>query len=98
LNKIFFKYLTSKDTISDKGITLEDLKLFDYSIYQSLKYLAEDKKVDFSKEEFTFSIMNIEGKEIDLIPGGKDIKVTQQKRKEYTKKVARYYLYEESKE
>ena len=60
----------------EKSIGLEDLKSYDYQIYQSLKYLAEDKALDFDKQDFKFSVMKDNGQEIELVPKGKDIKVT----------------------
>jgi len=36
--------------------------------------------MDFDTEDFKFSVMDQMGEEIDLIPNGKNIKVTQQRR------------------
>ncbi len=75
-----------------RSIGVEDLKEYDYQIYQSLKFLNENKTMDFDTEDFKFSVMDQMGEEIDLIPNGKNIKVTQQRRQSYVKRVSRFYL------
>mmetsp|Transcript_13551 Transcript_13551/g.13285 ORF Transcript_13551/g.13285 Transcript_13551/m.13285 type:complete len:92 (+) Transcript_13551:1177-1452(+) len=58
-------------------LTLEDMKSYDYQMYQSLKYIQDDPNLNMEEEDFKFSILNYRGEEIDLIPNGKDIKVKQ---------------------
>lgn len=60
--------------------------------------MAEDEHLNLDNEDFRFTVMRDDGEEIELIPNGKEIKVTQERRKEYVKKLARYYLLKECKD
>lgn len=73
-------------------ICLEHLKSYDEQIYRSIKYIAEDPTIDLSAEDFTFNIMADDGTEVELVKNGSKIKVNNKNRKEYGRRVARYYL------
>lgn len=59
--------------------------------------MAESDAMNFDEEDFRFSIMRDDGSEVDLVKNGRNIKVTNEKRKEYIEKVAKYYLLKECK-
>lgn len=94
LNKTLLKLLVGQ---RPKDVSIEDLKDYDMQIYQSIKFMAEDPSIDLDYEDFRFTIMKNDGKEVDLIKDGSNIKVTNENRSDYGKRVARYYLLKEVK-
>lgn len=59
--------------------------------------MAEDPSINYKEEDFRFTIIKNDGEEVELKKGGKDIRVTNENRKSYAKRVARYYLSKEVK-
>lgn len=77
----------------DKRIVLEDMKDYDFQIYQSLMFIANDPSIDFDYEDYRYVIIKEDGSEVELIKNGMNIKVTKENRVDYVNHVAKYYLY-----
>ncbi len=69
LNKTILGRLLST-TISHFEVSLEDLRGYDYQIYQSMKFIAEDPYLNLDKEDFTFTVMRDDGVEVELVKNG----------------------------
>ena len=54
--------------------------------------MAEDPSINYEQEDFFFTVFTELGEEIELVKNGKNIKVTEKNKKDYVKRVARYYL------
>ena len=69
INKFILKKLV-KGKIAKNSISYKDLKDYDYQIYKSIKFMAEDQTVDYESEDFKFVVIRDDGDEIDLIKNG----------------------------
>ena len=50
--------------------------------------MAEDPSINYDLDEFYFTIMKDNGEEIELVKGGKTIRVTNSNKAKYAEKVA----------
>ena len=58
-----------------------------------MDYLVNDPSVTDEKlSDFTFSVMNDCGEEVELVDGGSEMPVTLLNRKEYGRLIAKFYL------
>ena len=57
-------------SLEKNQIGLEDLKEYDFQVYQSLKFMSEDGNINYDNEEFTFTIIKEDGTEKELIKNG----------------------------
>lgn len=85
--------------ILGKSPNLKDLESNDVDYYKSLVWILENDITDILTEEFCviedeFGVEKV----IDLIPGGRDIAVTEENKKEYVQKLVEYRLTESVKE
>lgn len=88
-------------SIHKKPITLEDMKFYDIDIYSALKAI-KDVKDNNELGEFSF-VWNTrneddELEEVELIPNGRNIKLTIENREQFIERVIRYITYEQYKE
>ena len=74
-------------------LKVEDLKAYDHHIYNSIKFIAEEPSLDLDANPFFFTVMADTGEEIELVPNGREIRVTKENRKQFGNKVAHYYLF-----
>lgn len=67
-----------------KSIVLQDIEAVDHEYYKSLVYIMETDDIDSLDLTFTVE-SDIYGQKVEyeLKPGGKDLKVTLENRKEY---------------
>ena len=72
LNPVVLKRLVGR---TDQ-LRMDDLRDYDEQIYKSLLYLASEPMVDFAQMDLRFSVLDEEGFEVELIPGGKEVIVT----------------------
>jgi len=73
----------------------DDLESLDPEMYRNLMYLKHCDRKTVEEMNLTFTIMDNEyegGKEVPLIPNGKDIPVTVENRIEYINRVAHYRM------
>lgn len=74
-------------------MSLEDLSDFDYQIYKSIAYLVKSNKMDdLTLQDFTFVVMNESGEEVELLQGGREMRLTKDNREIYGNLMAAYYL------
>ncbi|GLE05584.1 hypothetical protein PINS_up014616 [Pythium insidiosum] len=74
-------------------ITFSDLQYVDPDVYNSMKWIRENDNVDML--ELTFSVVEIRDERplvIDLVPGGRDIAVTDANKTEYLHLKLRYLM------
>lgn len=72
---------------------MEDLRDYDYQIYKSVAYLVNTPNLDDATlKDFTFSVVNESGEEIELLPGGAELSVTRDNRVMYGDLLAAFYL------
>ena len=76
---------------------MAEIKTLDPEIYKNLTFL-KNYKGDAKDLFLTFSINNSSGKEMELIPYGKNMEVTSENKLKYIYLVANYKLNEEIKE
>ncbi|KAJ2675579.1 hypothetical protein IWW42_001001 [Coemansia sp. RSA 1085] len=84
--------------ILKKPITLEDMQSVDADIYRSLKWTLENDVTDMG---FTFTVDDDkfgERVEVELKPGGKDIDVTEENKKEFVQLSVQYRVCDRIKE
>ncbi|KAJ1796406.1 hypothetical protein LPJ59_003769, partial [Coemansia sp. RSA 2399] len=84
--------------ILKKPVTLEDMQSVDADIYRSLKWTLEN---DISDMGFTFTVDDDrfgERVEVELKPGGKDIDVTEENKKEFVHLSVQYRVCDRIKE
>ncbi|KAJ2315603.1 NEDD4 E3 ubiquitin-protein ligase [Coemansia sp. RSA 2704] len=84
--------------ILKKPITIEDMQSVDADIYRSLKWTLEN---DVSDMGFTFTVDDDrfgERVEVELKPGGKDIDVTEENKKEFVQLSVQYRVCDRIKE
>ncbi|KAJ2577019.1 hypothetical protein GGH19_001662, partial [Coemansia sp. RSA 1807] len=84
--------------ILKKPITLEDMQSVDADIYRSLKWTLEN---DISEMGFTFTVDDDrfgERVEVELKPGGKDLDVTEENKKEFVQLSVQYRVCDRIKE
>ena len=62
-------------------IEFDDLKEYDKSIYNSLKFLRDEPNINFEEEHFTFTITKNDGEVVDLIKDGSTIMVNEDNRR-----------------
>ncbi|KDO32948.1 hypothetical protein SPRG_02641 [Saprolegnia parasitica CBS 223.65] len=75
--------------------TLDDIETLDKTLYKSLRYLLDNKHVD--ELALTFSVTQERaGKliEVDLVPHGQDVPVTDANKHAYIERMMRYLLFE----
>ncbi len=98
LNQIIVKYLRKED------ITLEDMKYYDLSIYNSLKEIKNFENISSNKElkeiKFVWNLKDEKGNffEVELIDNGKNTYLTNENKSLFIEKVIYYetlYRYEE---
>ena len=98
LNQIIVKYLRKED------VTLEDMKFYDLSIYNSLKEIKNYENINSNKElkeiKFVWNLKDENGKfyEVELIDNGKNINLSDNNKLLFIEKVIYYetlYKYEE---
>jgi hypothetical protein len=75
----------------DIPLDLHDLEDFDPEMFNSMKYMLENDNVQDIGSYFVQTVSYFD-KQIDynLIPGGADILVTDQNKREYVQKVAQF--------
>lgn len=84
----------------DIPVDLNDFKSIDSICFQSIEMLENIQLYDISPESFTeeimlhFTIMTLDGREVDLIENGSNTLVTWERRNEYTELVKNYRLHE----
>lgn len=79
--------------ILGRNLSLKDMETLDLEYYKSLMWMLENDITDVITEDFSVEIDDYgEKKVIDLIPGGRDIPVTEENKKEYVQKVVDYRL------
>lgn len=59
------------------------MKDYDFQIYQSLMFIANDPSIDFDYEDYRYVIIKEDGLEVELIKNGMNIKVTKENRLDY---------------
>ncbi|OQR99390.1 HECT E3 ubiquitin ligase [Achlya hypogyna] len=75
--------------------TLDDVETLDRTLYKSLRYLLENRHVD--ELALTFSVTQLrDGKpiELDLVPHGQDVPVTDGNKHAYVERMMRHLLFE----
>jgi E3 ubiquitin-protein ligase HUWE1 len=71
----------------------EELITYDDEIFKSVEYLLENGDIqDEILQALTFTVQTAKGDEIELCPGGKDLKINLKNRVQYGNLLARYYL------
>ncbi|GMM34684.1 E3 ubiquitin-protein ligase [Saccharomycopsis crataegensis] len=76
-----------------KPVSLKDMETLDLDYAKSLKWMLENDITDIIVENFSLETEDYgEHKIVDLIPGGRDIPVTEENKQEYVKKVVEYRL------
>jgi hypothetical protein len=71
----------------------EELITYDDEIFKSVEYLLDNSVIqDEILQTLTFTVQNANGEEIELCPGGKDLKINLKNRVQYGNLLARYYL------
>lgn len=103
LAPIFWKLITDEiDTESDEE-RLADLKAFDTYSWQVVDDLINNTK-DLSDEDFNagideyFVTLLSNGEQVELIPGGRSVKVTKTNLNEYTKAIVEARIHESAKQ
>lgn len=79
LSKAIYKYILG----DENGMSLEDLKQFDQSLYNSLKYISDHNIDDGSCGDMYFTHQRKSGVEEELTYGGKEIKVTESNKAQF---------------
>jgi len=90
-NKLFHTYFVPSfyKALLNQPYSLEDIKTLDETLYNNLKIFSESENVE--DLALTFSVRENDV-EIELIPGGKDIPVTEENKNEYIDWSLKYYL------
>jgi len=85
-----FDHLLLKQMIQ-ADFSLEDLATFDKQLYKSLKFLKETSidNDDIFEEYFVTALPD--GEEIELVPGGKEMKITDNNKEEYIKLILEWH-------
>jgi len=79
--------------ILGKSVSLKDMESLDLDYYKSLIWILENDITDVTFESFSVDVERFGVTEtIDLIPGGRDIAVTQDNKQEYVRLVVEYRL------
>ncbi|CAK4034680.1 related to HECT [Lecanosticta acicola] len=79
--------------ILGKSVSLKDMETLDLDYYKSLVWMLENDITDVAFETFSFEVDKFGVTEtIDLMPGGRDIAVTEDNKHEYVRLVVEYKL------
>ncbi|GAA5939817.1 hypothetical protein JCM10213_007801 [Rhodosporidiobolus nylandii] len=71
-------------TLLDRPVGLEDMAVVDAEMYRSLSWIAENDITDILFHDFTASLETFGSVTVhELIPGGADVPVTEENKKEY---------------
>lgn len=80
-------------SILGRPVSLKDLETIDLEYYNSLMWMLENDITDVIIETFSVETDDYgEVKTIDLVPGGRDISVTEENKHEYVRLVVEYRL------
>ena len=87
LHSVIFKHILGIEP------TLEDLKAFDKVKYNSLCWMLENDVTDVFEESFTVLVDQFgTKKEVELIPGGAKVNVTEENKSKYVRAVVKWEL------
>jgi len=76
-------------------LSFDDLEDFDPEVYGSLRWLLENDHVDSLGLDFTVTVKDGDShRDIELVPGGRDIAVTDSNKREYVERKWQYLLVE----
>lgn len=79
--------------ILGKSVSLKDMETLDLDYYKSLVWMLENDITDVAFETFSFEVDKFGVTEtVDLMPGGRDIAVTEDNKHEYVRLVVEYKL------
>jgi E3 ubiquitin-protein ligase HUWE1 len=85
--------------ILSRSVSIKDMETLDLDYYKSLLWMLENDITDIITETFAIETDDFGEKQvIDLIPGGRDIPVTQENKEQYVQRVVEYRLVESVRE
>jgi len=90
-NKLFHTYFVPSfyKALLDQPVGVEDLKFLDENLYNNFKLFSEAENV--SDLSLNFSVREND-EEVELLPGGAQIEVTEENKNEYIDLCLKYYL------